>query len=213
LILFPFCITVRLQRQKGRPANGSYRSALRPQEDFTMTIGRIARIALFASLAVLLSAFLTSGGGHPTAAAQPRSGPWDRHCTDVGGSIITNFGAVDANTTLGPVTGDLRGAVAATLLTAPQPGPNGTVIFHVQHHWVTESGDNLYLDPAVATTVPVQNSQIRFAIITYPSHITGGTGRFAGATGDVNYFGEADLVAGTALRYSGQVCFAEPDDR
>ena len=30
---------------------------------------------------------------------------------------------------------------------------------------------------------------------------------------DVNYFGEADLVAGTALRYSGQVCFADTDDR
>jgi len=81
------------------------------------------------------------------------------------------------------------------------------VIFHVQHHWVTESGDNIYLDPAVATTVPVQNSQTRFAIISYPSHITGGTGRFAGAAGDVTYFGEADLVSGTALRYSGQVCF------
>jgi hypothetical protein len=85
------------------------------------------------------------------------------------------------------------------------------VIFHVQHHWVTESGDNIYLDPAVATTVPVQNSQTRFAIVSYPSRITGGTGRFAGATGDVSYFGEADLVAGTALRYSGQVCFPDQD--
>ena len=83
--------------------------------------------------------------------------------------------------------------------------------FICQHHWVTESGDNIYLDPAVATTVPAQNSQTRFAIISYPSHITGGTGRFAGATGDVTYFGEADLVSGTALRYSGQVCFAEQD--
>jgi hypothetical protein len=178
-----------------------------------MSFGRITRIAFLVSGAVFLTAFITSGGGHPTTAAQPHSESGERHCTHVGGSIITNFGAVDANTTLGPVTGDLRGAVAAMLLTAPQPGPNGTVIFHVQHHWVTESGDNIYLDPAVATTVPVQNSQTRFAIITYPSRITGGTGRFAGATGDVNYFGEADLVAGTALRYSGQVCFADPDDR
>ena len=174
-----------------------------------MTLGRITRIAFLVCTVVLAIAFISSSGGHPTAAAQPRSGPGERYCTHVGGSIITNFGAVDANTTLGPVTGDLRGAVAATLVTPPQPGPNGTVIFHIQHHWVTESGDNIYLDPAVATTVPVQNSQTRFAIISYPSHITGGTGRFAGAAGDVTYFGEADLVSGTALRYSGEVCFAE----
>jgi hypothetical protein len=176
-----------------------------------MTLGRFARIALFASLAVLLSAFLASSGSHPVAKAQPHPESSGRHCTHVGGSIITNFGAVDANTTLGPVTGDLRGAVAATLLTAPQPGPNGTVIFNVQHHWVTEAGDTILFDRAVATTVPVQNSQTRFAIITYPSHVIGGTGRFAGASGEVDYFGEADLVSGTALRYSGQVCFAEQD--
>ncbi len=88
-----------------------------------MTFGRIARIAFLLSTAVLLIAFITGSGGRPAAAAQPRSEFGERHCTHVGGSIITNFGAVDANTTLGPVTGDLRGAVAATLVTPPQPGP------------------------------------------------------------------------------------------
>ena len=171
-------------------------------------ISRIARIALFASLAVLLSALLASSGSNPAAKAQPSS-HFDRHCVPVGGSIITNFGAVDQNTTLGPATGDLRGAVAASLLGPPQPGAGGTVIFRVQHHWVTESGDNIYFDPAVATTAPI--SQTRFAVITYPAHITGGTGKFAGATGDLTNIGEADLQAGTAFRYSGQVCFAEPD--
>ncbi len=171
-----------------------------------MILGRIARIALFASLAVLLSAFLASSGSHPAAKAQPYSGS-DRHCVSVGGSIITNFGAVDPNTTLGPATGDLRGAVAASLLGPPQPGAGGTVIFRVQHHWVTESGDNIYFDPAVATTAPL--SQTRFAVISYPAHITGGTGKFAGATGDLTNIGEADLQAGTVFRYSGQVCFAE----
>ena len=122
---------------------------------------------------------------------------------------MTNFGAVDPNTTLGPVTGDLKGAVAATLLGAPQPGPGGTVVFHVQHHWVTESGDNIFFDPATATTMPI--SQTLFAVITYPSHITGGTGKFAGATGHLDNIGEADLVKGTVFRYSGQVCFAESD--
>src|SRR5690242_11580326 len=173
-----------------------------------MTLGRISRIAMFASLAVLLSSFLANSGSHPAAKAQPYSGP-DRHCVSVGGSIITNFGAVDPNTTLGPATGGLRGAVAASLLGPPQPGAGGTVIFRVQHHWVTESGDNIYFDPAVATTVPL--SQTRFAFIGYPAHISGGTGRFAGATGDLTNIGEADLQAGTAIRYSGQVCLSDPD--
>ncbi|HVH71967.1 MAG TPA: hypothetical protein VNB49_12745, partial [Candidatus Dormibacteraeota bacterium] len=84
-----------------------------------MTLGRIVRIALIASLAVLFSAFVANSGSQPAAKALPQSGSGG-HCIHVGGSIITNFGAVDANTTLGPATGDLRGAVAATLLTPPQ---------------------------------------------------------------------------------------------
>ena len=119
---------------------------------------------------------------------------------------MTNFGAIDANTTMGIATGDLRGAVSGTLLGPPQL-VSGTVVFHVQHHWVTESGDMLTFDPAVATTAPI--SQTLFAVITYPVHVTGGTGKFAGATGDITNIGEADLIAGTVFRYSGQVCFAE----
>jgi hypothetical protein len=179
------------------------------KKELTMTTRRIIRVVFLASIAVLVSAFLASSGSRPAAKAQPRPDR-DRHCTHVGGSIITNFGAVDANTTLGAATGDLRGAVAATLTQAPHPGPNGTFIFNVQHHWVTESGDNIYFDPAVATSIPV--SQTRFAIISYPTHIIGGTGRFAGADGHLEAFGEADLSAGTALRYSGEVCFAGLDD-
>lgn len=175
-----------------------------------MTLARIVRIALFASLAVLLSAFLASSGSHPAAKAQPQFGSGG-NCVHVGGSIITNFGAVDANTTLGPATGDLRGAVAATLLGAPQPGPGGTVLFNVQHHWVTESGDNIYFDRAVATTLPL--SATRFAVVSYPAHIIGGTGKFAGATGNVTNIGEADLQSGTAFRYSGEVCFASQDQQ
>src|SRR5436309_9640621 len=164
-------------------------------------------IAVLASLVIFLSVFLASSGSRPPAEARPQFSGGGNNCIHVGGSIITNFGAVDPNTTLGPATGDLRGAVAATLLTAPQPGPNGTVLFNVQPHWVTESGHTLYFDHAVATTIPV--SQTRFAIVSYPTHIVGGTGRFAGATGDLTNIGEADLQAGTALRYFGQVCFAD----
>ena len=177
------------------------------EKEPNMTFGRIARIAVLASLVIFLSVFLASSGSRPPVEARPQLSGDGNNCIHVGGSIITNFGAVDPNTTLGPATGDLRGAVAATLLTAPQPGPNGTVLFNVQHHWVTESGDNIYFDHAVATTIPV--SQTRFAFVSYPTHIVGGTGRFAGATGDLTNVGEADLQAGTALRYFGQVCFAD----
>ena len=125
---------------------------------------------------------------------------------------MTNFGAIDQFTTMGTATGDLRGAVSGTLLGAPQPGADGTLVFRVQHHWVTESGDTLTFDAAVATTAPVENSQTLFAIVTYPVHITGGTGKFAGAIGDIKNIGEVDLAAqATVFRYSGQVCFAEQD--
>jgi hypothetical protein len=174
-----------------------------------MISGRIARITFLISIAGLLVALAARSGGRPAATAQPDSERAEHHCTTVGGTIMTNFGAIDQNTTMGAATGDLRGAVSGTLLAAPQSGPGGTVIFHVQHHWVTESGDTLNFDPATATTAPL--SQTLFAVVTYPVHLTGGTGRFAGATGDLTGIGELDLNAGTVFRYTGQVCFADKD--
>jgi hypothetical protein len=174
---------------------------------FTGTLTRVALIAV----AVFVPTAALFSGASPSPKAAPRSGGHDRHCVPVGGMVMTNFGAIDPFTnTLGPATGDLSGAVSATLLGAPQPGAGGTVVFHVQHHWVTESGDTITVDPAAATAAPL--SQTLFAIITYPIHITGGTGKFAGATGDLTNIGEVDLGAkATVFRYSGQVCFADQD--
>jgi hypothetical protein len=173
-----------------------------------MKLRRTTQISFFLSFAVLLVAIAGESGSRNSLAVprQPREA--DPHCTLVGGSIMTNFGAIDQNTTMGTATGDLRGAVSGTLLGQPQQVGN-TVVFHVQHHWVTESGDTLNFDQATATTVPL--SQTLFAILTYPLHLTGGTGRFASATGDMNAIGEVDLSAGTVFRYSGQVCFAAPE--
>jgi hypothetical protein len=181
-----------------------------------MTFGRIARITFLIFLTVFLFAFVAISGGHPAAAPHPQSEPPDRHCTPIGGTVMTNFGAIDQNTTLGTATGDLRGAVSGTILGAPQPSAGGTVVFHVQHHWVTESGDTLSFDPATATSVPVGPGL--FAILSYPVHIKGGTGKFAGAIGDFTNIGEVllphapDTAGGTTVfRYTGQVCFAGQD--
>ena len=176
-----------------------------------MTLGKLLSTALVLSSSFLLLAFVPAKG-NPKAAPPASSSGDERHCVPVGGMVMTNFGAIDQATTLGYATGDLKGAVGATLLGNPQPGPGGTFIFRVQHHWVTESGDAINVDPAIATTVPIPNSSTLFAVVTYPIRITGGTGKFAGATGNLTNIGEADLVKGTVFRYSGQVCFADPED-
>ena len=172
----------------------------------TITLGGALTRVMLVALAVFVPAMALFSGPSPAPKAAPRSAASERHCLPVGGTVMTNFGAIDANTTMGIATGDLRGAVSGTLLGPPQL-VSGTLVFHVQHHWVTESGDMLTFDPAVATTAPI--SQTLFAVITYPVHVTGGTGKFAGATGDITNIGEVDLIAGTVFRYSGQVCFAE----
>jgi hypothetical protein len=141
-------------------------------------------------------------------AAAAAQNPKHQRCRAVGGMLMTNLGAIDASTTMGPVTGDLKGAVGATILSTEVIGNN--LVFHIQHHWVTESGDTLSFDPATATTTPV--GQGLYAVVTYPVHLTGGTGKFVGVRGDFNNIGEVDLNSGQlVLRYSGQVCSQERD--
>ena len=128
------------------------------------------------------------------------------HCYEVGGAILTNvggFGVIDEQpTTLGVATGDLKGAIGVVILNDSTPS-----IFHVQHHWVTENGETLFVDPAYAHGTFVNNPPSLFAITDYKVHLSGGTGRFAGATGDMKAIGEIDLVSGQlVLRYSGQIC-------
>jgi hypothetical protein len=131
-----------------------------------------------------------------------------KHCTPAGGMLMTNLGAVDQATTMGPATGDLRGAVGATIPSTEASG--NTLVLHVQHHWVTDSGDTLDIDPAAATTTQV--SPGLYAVVNYPVHLKGGTGKFAGATGDFTNIGEANLATGQiVLRYTGKICFAKAD--
>jgi len=138
------------------------------------------------------------------AAAQSTSA--QPHCTPVGGSVMTNF--VTPDMTLGTATGDLRGAVSATLL-GVLPASDGTVVFTVQHHWTTEAGDTVEVEVAEAKATEI--AQGLFAILSYPLSITGGTGRFAGASGTVSNIGAVDLgTQRTVFRYQGEVCFKMP---
>jgi hypothetical protein len=171
----------------------------------------LARIGLLLGLALLVIGFAANSRGLPAArVAYAQASSLEPYCRPIGGTVMTNLGVVDQSTTLGVVDGDLKGAVAATILSVA-PGSGATTIFTVQHHFVTQAGDTILVDPATATTKEVVPGSGLYVILNYPVHIKGGTGRFAGATGDFNNIGAADLGTGrTVFRYSGQVCFAAP---
>jgi hypothetical protein len=140
----------------------------------------------------------------PVAFAQNPIAP--SSCVPVGGALMTNIGAIAGVTNLGPVSGDLAGSVAATIL-----GQNSNGTFNIQHYWVTAAGETITLKVAVLTpTYPTSNPGI-VAVPwgNYRSNISGGTGKYANATGYLDYFGMADFTQNTlVLRYRGQVCFA-----
>jgi hypothetical protein len=156
--------------------------------------GVLMRAAMVAALCLAASA----AAGQSTN-AQP-------HCTPVGGSVMTNF--ITPDTTLGTATGDLRGAVSASVL-GVTPAADGTVVFTIQHHWTTEAGDTLEIALAEAKAKEVATGL--YAILSYPVSISGGTGRFAGASGTVWNIGAVDLnTQRTVFRYHGNVCFQMP---
>ena len=129
------------------------------------------------------------------------------HCSAVGGALMTNIGVIAGVTNMGPVSGDLAGSVAATIL-----GFNsGDGTYTVQHYWVTAGAETILLDKAILhPTYPTGDPKI-VAVPwgNYRSNIIGGTGKFKGATGYIDYFGMADFNQATlVLRYRGVVCYA-----
>jgi hypothetical protein len=125
---------------------------------------------------------------------------------------MTNIAAIDGTYNLGPVFGDLGGSVAAKVISQNNDGT-----FTLQHYWVTTAGDSIFFKPAVLTpTYPVANMGIiNRAVVAVPwgnysSDISGGTGKFDGATGTISYFGMADFAKNTlVLRYSGTLCLRQ----
>ena len=129
------------------------------------------------------------------------------NCVKVGGAFLTNVGGFGDNTTLGVITGDLKGAVGVQIL-GESAGPSGTTIISVQHHLVTDTGETVFIDPANAIGVFVAPGL--FALTSYKIHLSGGTGKYKNASGDMSAIGEADFNSGQLIgRYSGHICFAK----
>jgi hypothetical protein len=133
----------------------------------------------------------------------------DGSCHEVSGSIsasvVTNP-HVSTGLALGTVTGNLAGATMATFTATPESNGNLNLVLH--HNFVTDSRDSLTTTDT-GTLVPVPGLPGVFRMsVNYT--ITGGTGRFANATGSLQNHGEADLNTGLlTLTYSGQVCTAQ----
>jgi hypothetical protein len=105
---------------------------------------------------------------------------------------------------MGVATGDLKGAIGVEILSA---SPDFTAIT-VQHHWVTDDGETLNIDQATLNGTFVAPGLL--AVTEYKAHLSGGTGRFANATGHTSYIGEIDFNTGhVVLRYSGKLCFGD----
>ena len=129
-----------------------------------------------------------------------------KHCQEVGGGVLTNF--LDATHTEGTSSGDIKGAVGVQIL-----GISGNV-YHVQHHWVTDSGDTIFVKNAFLTAFTTSDPNRVLADYLSGVDITGGTGRFDGATGTLFAFGAVDLKLGQiTLRYAGTVCFEPVSSR
>jgi hypothetical protein len=148
-----------------------------------------------------------------------------KNCKEVSGGVVTNVlnesGTVTlpgeskgfVATTLGTVTGDLRGAIGVYFFTITGVG-GPTVVATVHHHWVTEAGDTIFLQDATATAFKVGTLSGVYAVgdDSYTVNIIGGTGRFAGATGKLSTSGVLDISQGkVVLRYQGEICFAQPE--
>ena len=82
----------------------------------------------------------------PGSAAFAQSEHAAPHCAPVEGAGMTNLAVINQATTLGTQTGDLAGAVSVVILSVT-PGANGTTVFKVQHHFVTEAGYSITAAP------------------------------------------------------------------
>ena len=136
-----------------------------------------------------------------------------QNCTPLGGILFTNVAAIENRINVGVAYGDLAGTVAAAIIAGPTmtgfPAQGRQQIqFTVQHYWISDKGEIILFKPAAATADTTSKDNV--VAITYDNYvatITGGTGRFANATGTVKFMGAVDFNENhLVLRYSGQLC-------
>ena len=116
----------------------------------SMTLKGIVTVLGRTGLVFSVLAIIPNNITHLTPVALAEDG--DRHCGAVGGALMTNIGAIAGVTNLGPVSGDLAGSVAATIL-----GQNSDGSYNVQHYWVTAGGETITLQ--TGCTVPHLSDQ------------------------------------------------------
>ncbi|MFO1499503.1 MAG: hypothetical protein U1G07_14090 [Verrucomicrobiota bacterium] len=153
---------------------------------------------------------LTIGAAVPaTSTSLAQAGSDASNCEKVSGAFSTDFIAQDQ--TAGTATGDLKGTLGVKILSMTGEVGNGKpVTGKAQHFWVTEAGDTIFTQELVAEFYPSASPSLSllYALVEQEVKITGGTGRFEGATGVLKVWGAADFAAGQAVgRYTGTVCF------
>lgn len=125
-------------------------------------------------------------------------------CMPVAGTIDATVVGGEPLNVLGNVTGDLAGATRAVVL-GQVAGDDGRVTLDLAHDFVTSNRGSLKTtDSAVWTPVPGREGVFHMST-TYT--ITGGTGAYDGASGQLVNDGVADTTTGlVTLRYAGEVC-------
>ncbi|EAR49988.1 hypothetical protein OG2516_12071 [Oceanicola granulosus HTCC2516] len=125
-------------------------------------------------------------------------------CMPVGGTIDASVVGGEPVNVLGSVTGDLAGATRA-VVQEQTAQDDGTVSLRLVHDFVLADRGTLRTEDT-ATWTPVAGSPGVFHMKT-EYRITGGTGRYEGASGAFTNEGIADTNAGLlTLRYSGELC-------
>lgn len=125
-------------------------------------------------------------------------------CMPVAGTIDAAVVCGEPLNVLGNVTGDLAGATRAVVL-GQGSGDDGLMTLDFAHDFVTFNRGSLKTtDSAVWTPAPGREGVFHMST-TYS--ITGGTGAFDGAIGQLVNDGVADTTTGlVTLRYAGEVC-------